>query len=375
MFYRLLPITLTLAFSNATFAAVSPQDLDQKGAALLRAAALGQVSVVRDLLGQGVPVDYRSRPAGPTALIFATAACEREVAQVLIENHANLNAVQGSDDFAKDGLTPLILAADRSAENPRCAKLVAKLIKAGARIPYASKATGLTALDYALMHGEGNLQEVKMLTVGLSQKQLETALFNAVAYQHLGGFYYLVAIGVELNGRETSTHLTLLERALSPLVTSEIETQELIVQTLVGAGATATELTLSRAISASFGPDAWSLLTDLLASPKIELSPKHLVLALHAYGDDWIPDSARGRILVLRLLGQQPNAIVNPALALCPTLRHEGRAITAAEELMNSPSFDPKSLDAKVALARAEEKRWTQLADHLKAKGVTTDSN
>lgn len=57
MFYRLLPITLTLAFSNATFAAVSPQDLDQKGAALLRAAALGQVSVVRDLLGQGVPVD------------------------------------------------------------------------------------------------------------------------------------------------------------------------------------------------------------------------------------------------------------------------------------------------------------------------------
>lgn len=375
MINRLVPIALTLAFSSATFAGVSTQDLDQKGAALLRAAALGQESVVRDLLGQGVPVDYRSRPTGPTALIFASAACEREVAQVLIENHADLNAVQGSDEIAKDGVTPLILAADRSAENPRCAKLVTRLIRAGAKIPYASKATGLTALDYALMHGEGNLQEVKMLTVGLSQKQLETALFNAVTYQHLGGFYYLVAIGVELNGRETSTRLTLLERALSPLVTSEIETQELIVQTLVGAGATATELTLSRAISASFGPDAWSLLTDLLASPKIELSPKHLVLALDAYGEDWTPDSARGRILVLRLLGHQPNANVNPALALCPTLRHEGRAITAAEELMNSPSFDPKSLDAKVALARAEEKKWTQLADHFKAKGVTTGSN
>lgn len=56
---------------------------------LMRAAAIGHLEVVRQLLQEGADVNFRG-PRGSTALMFAAGGGHLEIVQVLVENGADV---------------------------------------------------------------------------------------------------------------------------------------------------------------------------------------------------------------------------------------------------------------------------------------------
>lgn len=115
-----------------------------KLAGLTRAAAIGDIAKVNDLLAQGVDVNAQD-PQGVTALIVAAFKGNTDLAKLLVEKGADINAK------AKRGSTPLMAAVQS-----RNKEMVKFLLEKGADAN-AKEELGLNAYQLALMRRDYEL--------------------------------------------------------------------------------------------------------------------------------------------------------------------------------------------------------------------------
>ncbi len=108
---------------------------------LLKAATLGRIKRVEQLLKLGADINTSNYTDGSTALILAARYGYTEVCALLTEKGANMEAKE------RFGKTPLIFAA-HNGHIETCALLIAK----GANI-HAKDIHGMTALRYTKLHG------------------------------------------------------------------------------------------------------------------------------------------------------------------------------------------------------------------------------
>ena len=121
-------------------------DIHRMGALLLLSAIRGTHRRAELLLRMGANPNYRGGKFGDTALTAAAIMGRREMVELLIAFHANVNI---QDD---DGGTPLIWATVGQHE-----ELVQLLLDAGAD-PNIRENDGQTALQLAMEHGFTNIE-------------------------------------------------------------------------------------------------------------------------------------------------------------------------------------------------------------------------
>jgi ankyrin repeat protein len=109
---------------------------------LMIAAHTGSVAIVKTLIVHGADVDAPTRDTQDTALMWAVGDQHKDIARVLIENRANVQA------SSRKGLTPLMFAARNG--DIEIAKL---LIDAGADVN-APSADGTHVLPFAIISGQ-----------------------------------------------------------------------------------------------------------------------------------------------------------------------------------------------------------------------------
>jgi len=109
----------------------------------MKAAALGNLSEVRRLLGAGTDVNARRAKGGKTALMKASQSGCVDVVAFLLQAGADVDATGGLS-----GKTALI----RASENGHW-EVIELLIRAGANVNVKSQASGQTALMKAIEHG------------------------------------------------------------------------------------------------------------------------------------------------------------------------------------------------------------------------------
>ena len=159
---------------------------------LMAAARSGNVRAVEGLLAGGAEIDAREHERGQTALMWAVAQQHADVARVLIQKGADLEArsqvyyqlentagntnTSGNFRMARGGSTPLLFAARNG--DVETAKV---LVEAGAKVN-DSAASGTSALVVAAHSGHGQLA-IYLLEQGADPKAADagyTALHAAV---------------------------------------------------------------------------------------------------------------------------------------------------------------------------------------------------
>ena len=168
---------------------------------LVEGAKNRDAQAVRTLLAEGVPVD-QSRPDGTTALHWAAQWDHAEIAGLLIDAGADVNA---SDQY---DVTPLTLACTNAS-----AGMVARLLTAGAN-PNSVQATGETALMTCARSGVWDAVDL-LVTRGADVNADEsfhgqTALMWAAWEGHTEVVRGLLAHGADVDARTTTGYTALL---------------------------------------------------------------------------------------------------------------------------------------------------------------------
>ncbi len=128
---------------------VHPDAVRGEGAtALMSAAYLGKIELLRDLLQRGVDVASRDID-GFDALMYAANGGQEEAVSLLVERGADPNQID------RDGSTALMLAAQRGD-----IKIVKRLLVAGADPRTSRKTDGLKAVDFAAGNGHERVAAV-----------------------------------------------------------------------------------------------------------------------------------------------------------------------------------------------------------------------
>ncbi len=200
----------TLVFSTGTLRNTKPTPL-------IGATRIGATEMVKALIDAGADVDARSEPYGWTALVIAATELNVNVATILIEAGADINAHMDGADAALPGITALIRAANyegseefvrllidagadvnaksndggtalMSAANLAPVAVTAALIDAGADVN-AQRNNGWSALIHAARYGRTETVGVLIdagADVNAKSNDGETALMLASQYDHSG---------------------------------------------------------------------------------------------------------------------------------------------------------------------------------------------
>jgi ankyrin repeat protein len=161
---------------------------------LMAASRTGSVSGVKALLAKGAKVDAVEEYRGQTALMFAVAENHGDVAKILIDAGANVNARSTFYDFkfrkvasggtqanySRGGLTPLIFAARQGA-----LEATKVLVEAGADMNLADPEFNVTPLLSAIYNDHYDVAAY-LVEKGASIK--EGALYLAVEMRNLDYF-------------------------------------------------------------------------------------------------------------------------------------------------------------------------------------------
>ena len=156
-----------------------------------KAANIGNVERVKQLLSAGVDIDLKNK-AGGTPLHAASVSGRIEVVKLLISKLANVNAQN------RQGVTPLSLAIDR--KHPEVAKLLRENGAKTAKELTAMKDKASVELNnhaFTYYYGEGvkkDLQEAYKLFFKAAEK--------VVGSQHMVGMMLLAGEGVKKNPEE-----------------------------------------------------------------------------------------------------------------------------------------------------------------------------
>ncbi len=139
------PIVVALEAAGAPVVAATEVHPDATrggaGTSLMASAYVGAVELVQDLVARGADLEARDE-SGYTALMYAANAAEDEVVRLLVDAGADVDARD------RQGATPIMFAAQQGA-----LRSIKKLLSAGADASTRRVADGLTALDFAVMHG------------------------------------------------------------------------------------------------------------------------------------------------------------------------------------------------------------------------------
>jgi len=140
---------------------------------LRRAAIEGKVYAVEDLLGRGANVNMRK--GGWTVLMFAAREGHAEIAKILLDNGADVNA-SGKEGWEWGGATALIIAAEKGHT-----EIIKIFLARGAKVNGKNN-HGNTALMYAAEFGHPEVVKLLLASgadVTPKDKDGETALVTA----------------------------------------------------------------------------------------------------------------------------------------------------------------------------------------------------
>lgn len=177
------------------FCAVASDNQTDAGKALIQAVAAGDLAGVKQALSQGAPLEARNEQ-GRTGLILAAHAGALDIAKILVQHGADVNA-RTTTEF---GSTVLSFAIE--GKNP---ELAAFLIESGALVDGKGR-NGQTPLHYAAAHGLNEFVELllgrganpDLFSAPDSNGNLTNPLLAAAANGHLQTVRLLLERGANL---------------------------------------------------------------------------------------------------------------------------------------------------------------------------------
>jgi len=166
---------------------------------LMRAIRNNDVGKVREAIDAGVDINFTKEVSNWTPLMWAASFGHVEIAKLLIDKGANVNAISASSDKSGGQETPLMIAALRG--NTEIAKL---LIEKGADVQ-AKNSEGWTPFIWAASFNQ--VETAKLLLEkgaeidGKSSDGI-TPLWRAASFGHNEIIKFLIANGADVNAKD-----------------------------------------------------------------------------------------------------------------------------------------------------------------------------